>query len=125
LRTVATLSAPDVTTLTPFLDGYARDEYRAGRAGAMAPDLWGTFGELWLLAVARPLRDSPTIEWIVYAITSEDDIPGWPSHEDDYSGGIREARDIAQPLADAGCTVVLRHYANLGLAATITNVALA
>ncbi|OKI22196.1 hypothetical protein [Streptomyces sp. CB03911] len=125
MHTVATLSSPDVPTLVPYLDDYARQEYRAGRAGTTGTDQLATQGELWLLAVARPIRDAVTYEWVVYAITSEEDIPGWPSHQDDYTGGLREARDFAQPWVDAGVMVALRHYANLGFSATITDVALA
>lgn len=126
MRFINTLGNLQGSAFTAALDAYASEEYRAGRVGTASPPQWGqdvAYGELWLMAVARPTAEST--EWVVYAITSEEDIPGWPARTGEYTGGIRTAVDIAQPLADAGHTVALRHYAEFSVDLTAADVSLA
>ncbi|MCG6499472.1 hypothetical protein [Kitasatospora sp. A2-31] len=125
MRTVSTLVALTPQQLTTRLDELAAAEYLAGRCGQLAPPQVGqpaVYGELWLMAVARIAIDPG--EYIVYAITSEDDVPGWPYRTGQYTGGIRTAADIARPLAAAGCTVALRHYGSFGVTSTAADVPL-
>ncbi|MEV7358215.1 hypothetical protein [Kitasatospora sp. NPDC091276] len=125
MRTVSTLVALTPADLASRLDQLAAAEYLAGRCGQLAPTQVGqppAYGELWLLAVARVAIDPG--EYIVYAITSEDDVPGWPYRTGQYTGGIRSALDIARPLATAGNTVALRHYAQFGVSSTAADVPL-
>jgi hypothetical protein len=127
LRYLGTVAAPDQTSLAGYLDQMAGAEYRAGRAGQPAPPQVGSptvYGELWLIAVNQPTT-SGTTSWQVWAFTSNDDIPGWPSNVAQYTGGIRAAVDFAQPLKTAGRTVVLRHYSGFTVTmATAETVAL-
>jgi hypothetical protein len=113
MRFVNTLGNLQGGAFIDALDAFAREEYRTGRAGQASPPQWGqdtVYGELWLLAIARPTAEDT--EWVVYAITSQDDIPGWPHRTGEYTGGPRTAADLAQPYATAGYNVVLRHYAD-------------
>lgn len=126
MRFINTLGALEGPAFTAALDAYAQEEYRAGRAGQAGPQQWGqdqVFGELWLMAVARPTSGST--EWVVYGITSQDDIPGWPTRTGEYIGGICSAVDIAQPLANAGYQVVLRHYSTFSVEFAAADVPLA
>jgi hypothetical protein len=110
---------------TDALDSFAREEYRTGRAGQPGPPQWGqdtAYGELWLLAVARPSAEN--VEWAVYAITSDPDLPGWPYRTGEYTGGPRTAVDLSQPWADAGYQVVLRHYSDFSVTFDAADVAL-
>ncbi len=125
MRTVATVVALAADQLAPRLDQLAAAEYLAGRAGQPGPpqaEQAAVFGELWLMAVARPAVDPG--QWIVYAVTSEDDIPGWPYHGDLYTGGIRTAADIARALAAAGHEVALRHYSAFAVTSAAADVPL-
>ncbi|MGW6913700.1 hypothetical protein ACWGB8_07760 [Kitasatospora sp. NPDC054939] len=125
MRTVTTLVALTPQQLAARLDDLAAAEYLADRCGQLAPTQAGqpaAYGELWLMAVARPAIDPG--EHIVYAITSEDDIPGWPYRTGTYTGGIRSAEDIARPLAAAGHQVVLRHYRGFAVASSAADVPL-
>ncbi|MET9467799.1 hypothetical protein ABZY44_23950 [Streptomyces sp. NPDC006544] len=111
MRTLTTLIAHTPEELAERLSPLAAAEFTGGRAGQIAPAQSGqpaAVGELWLLAVPRPSRDPG--EWQVYALTSEDDIPGWPYNLDHYTGGLQHPRDVAQALRWAGHEVVLRHY---------------
>ncbi|PYC83462.1 hypothetical protein C7C46_09015 [Streptomyces tateyamensis] len=113
MRTVTTVVAADQVTLTNYLDQLAAAEYLAARAGQAGPSQAGqptAWGELWLLALARTSAATPG-QWQVYALTSEDDLPGWPYSTSQYTGGIRTPADIARALAATGDTCVLRHYA--------------
>jgi hypothetical protein len=125
LHTVSTVVVADATALAPLLDGLAATEYQTGRAGQPAPPVWNqppAIGELWLMAVARP--GSNVGEWVIYAITSEDDIPGWPYRTNEYTGGLRTAEDFAQPYVNAGHQVVLRHYDTFAITSVATDVPL-
>ncbi|MFE2164899.1 hypothetical protein ACFXB3_07465 [Streptomyces sp. NPDC059447] len=111
MRFINTLGALEGAAFTAALDAYAEEEYRTGRAGAASPPQSGqdtVYGELWLMAIARITADGT--QWVVYAITSDPDIPGWPHNAGDYIGGPCTAVDLAQPYVAAGYTVVLRHY---------------
>ena len=126
MRNIGTVTAPTPADLPGYLDQMAGAEYRASRAGDPAPPQVGvpiTYGELWLMAVNEPTVSSSTT-WQVWAFTSNDDIPGWPAATAQFTGGIRAATDIAQPLKTAGQQVVLRHYANFGVTSTATDVPL-
>ncbi|MEV7599854.1 hypothetical protein AB0O91_20970 [Kitasatospora sp. NPDC089797] len=126
MRFIGIVVAPDTPTLTGYLDQVAGAEYRAGRAGQAAPPQPGVptvYGELWLISVNMPTT-SGTNSWQVWAFTSNDDIPGWPASTAQYTGGIRAASDIAQPLKTAGNTVVLRHYSNFAVTSTAADVPL-
>jgi len=103
------------------MDAYAGQEYAAGRAGQPTPPRPGqpiVLGELWLLAVNQPNVDNSN-GWMIAAFTSQDDVPGWPDHTGLYTGGIRSAADVAQALKAAGCTVVLRHYADFSVTSAV------
>ncbi|PJN24071.1 hypothetical protein [Kitasatospora sp. CB02891] len=120
-----TLFQPDPALLPPLLDDVAAYEYRCGRAGRPGPAVTGqptVYGELWLMAVARQTSDPG--QWVVYAITSEEDVPGWPYDTGQYTGGLRSGADWARPLAAAGHQVVLRHYADFGVTSTAADVPL-
>lgn len=122
INTLGNLTGP---AFTAALDAYAEEEYRTGRAGEASPPQWGqdtVYGELWLLAIARPTAED--VEWVVYAITSKDDIPGWPHRTGEYTGGPRTAVDLAQPYATAGHDVVLRHYSDFSTDFDAADVAL-
>ncbi|MFD0570124.1 hypothetical protein ACFQ0T_13985 [Kitasatospora gansuensis] len=78
MRLVNTLGSLDPVAFTAALDAYAREQFRTGLAYQASTPQWGqdvAYGELWLMAVARPTAAST--EWVVYAITSQEDIPGW------------------------------------------------
>lgn len=126
MRTIGTVIAATIADLNGYLDQLAGDEYRSGRAGQPAqpqPGMPAAYGELWLIAVNQPTVSNSNT-WLVIAFTSNEDIPGWPSHAGDYTGGIRTAEDIARPLAAAGHTVVLRHYQDFAVASTAADVPL-
>ncbi|MFD8949473.1 hypothetical protein ACFV0B_11520 [Streptomyces xanthophaeus] len=111
MRTLTTLIAHTPQELQDRLAPLAKAEFAAGRAGQTTPGQSGqpsATGELWLLAVPRPARDPG--EWTVYALVSEEDIPGWPHNTSFYTGGLKHPRDVAQALRWAGHLVVLRHY---------------
>ncbi|MGW3321156.1 hypothetical protein [Streptomyces virginiae] len=125
MRFVNTLGNLQGPAFTAALDAFAREEYRTGKAGQPGPPQSGqdtVFGELWLLAIARPSLEN--VEWVVYAITSADDIPGWPHRTGEYTGGPRTATDLAQPYAAAGHQVVLRHYSGFSTGFDAVDVAL-
>jgi hypothetical protein len=125
LRTVTTVVAPDQSTLTTYLDQLASAEYLAGRAGQPGPAQAGqptAYGELWLLALA--LTGTTPNLWSVYALTSADDVPGWPYATASYTGGIRGPADVAQALQTGGATVTLRHYAAFAVTTTADTITL-
>ncbi|MFJ2579958.1 hypothetical protein [Kitasatospora aureofaciens] len=126
MRYIGTVAAPTPADLPGYLDQMAAAEYRAGRAGQPAPPQPGiptVYGELWLIAVNQPTVTN-SVTWQVWAFTSNDDIPGWPSSTTQYTGGIRSAVDIAQPLKTAGSTVSLRHYSGFAVTSTAADVSL-
>ncbi|MDH6709738.1 hypothetical protein P3T27_006487 [Kitasatospora sp. MAA19] len=125
MHNVSTLRADNPQQLADRLAPLASAEYLAGRAGQLSTPQAGQTqvpGELWLLAVARVSSDPG--EWTVYALTSAEDIPGWPHSTGYYTGGVRGPRDVAAALAAAGYQVALRHYAGLAVACTDQDVPL-
>lgn len=111
MRTLNTLRADNAQQLADRLAPLAAEEFRAGRAGQLSSPSAGQPqipGELWLLALARPSQDPG--EWVVYAITSAEDIPGWPHQTGQYIGGIRDPRQIGVAFAAIGQQVTMRHY---------------
>lgn len=120
MRSVTTVVAADQPTLTTYLDQLASAEYLGGRAGQPGPAQAGqptTYGELWLLAIALTSATTPN-QWAVYALTSADDVPGWPYNTAQYTAGIRTPADLAQALKTGGAAVELRHYAGFGVSTT-------
>lgn len=125
MRFINTLGNLQGGAFTAALDAYAEEEYRTGRAGAPSPPQSGqdtVYGELWLMALARMTAEGT--QWVVYAITSDPDIPGWPHNAGDYIGGPRTAVDLAQPYDAADHQVVLRHYSNFSTHFDAADVAL-
>ncbi|MFE6866001.1 hypothetical protein ACFVFS_05555 [Kitasatospora sp. NPDC057692] len=113
MYTVNTLRADDPQQLAERMAVLAVEEHRAGRAGALSSASAGQpqiRADLWLLAIARVSADPG--EWVVYALTSDQDVPGWPHQTGYYNGGLRDPRQVAQALADAGLQVALRKYSH-------------
>ncbi|MFD5081850.1 hypothetical protein ACFWOG_04310 [Kitasatospora sp. NPDC058406] len=125
MHTVTTLRADTPQQLAERLAPLAAQEFMAGRAGTLSSASAGQpqiHGDLWLLALARPSLDPG--EWVVYALTPAEDIPGWPHQTGYYTGGVRDPRQIAQALASAGHQVALRRYSGLAVAYTDQDVPL-
>ncbi|MFJ2863672.1 hypothetical protein [Kitasatospora sp. NPDC087314] len=119
MYTVTTLRADTPQQLIDRLVPLAVAEFLAGRAGRLSPLQANTpqqQADLWLLAVARPSLDPG--EWVVYGLTSDADIPGWPDRLSYYTGGIRDPRQVAQAFAAAGLDIVMRHYTTFGATCT-------
>jgi hypothetical protein len=122
---VTTLRADNPQELADRMAPIAVDEYRAGRAGQLSAPTSGQTqipAELWLLAVAR-VSPEPG-EWTIYALTSDEDIPGWPYNTGYYNGGLRTPPQFAQALAAAGYQVALRHYSGFTVTCTDQDVPL-
>lgn len=121
MHTVGTATASSAAELAGYMDVFAGQEYAAGRAGQPTPPRPGQpilLGELWLLAVCQPTTENAN-DWSIYAMTSQDDIPGWPDNTALYTGPVRGAADVAHALAAAGATVLLRHYAGFTVTSAI------